>query len=347
MKRVSYNPYMTQTLSATVVYLLAFPFTARVGERAAPPALTKSAPYFQPLDIEVSELGQTSFSVGGQTVSVRRQVIDEQVQSVECRYTLSDVLAPANNAQRLAMQAELREHVLREAGYSGPFIEEYFVLCLTHVASAPDAFVDAHRSQLASLLRSELRALSEVEIEQILSSRAHYAKEDLTVVDWEGAIIIDPEADFQSEIELLKLGNYQILRYRLLDRAIERTLENLRQELESRRRFSLGGKAVREALDRRLELLLDFEKSEQLLLLIGDWYTAQLYRLIVDEFYIDDWKTAVHDKLDQLESITDTVRENFSITWQQFLDLLQLAGWLLLLVGYFVLFYLDVAGVGK
>jgi hypothetical protein len=338
---------MTQTLSATVVYLLAFPFTARVGERAAPPALTKSAPYFQPLDIEVSELSQTSFSVGGQTVSVRRQAIDEQVQSVECRYTLSDVLAPANNAQRLAMQAELREHVLREAGYSGPFIEEYFVLCLTHVAPAPDAFVDAHRSQLASLLRSELRALSEMEIEQILSSRAHYAKEDLTVVDWEGAIIIDPEADFQSEIELLKLGNYQILRYRLLDRAIERTLENLRQELESRRRFSLGGKAVREALDRRLELLLDFEKSEQLLLLIGDWYTAQLYRLIVDEFYIDDWKTAVHDKLDQLESITDTVRENFSITWQQFLDLLQLAGWLLLLVGYFVLFYLDVAAVGK
>ncbi|MBL8046935.1 MAG: hypothetical protein JNL09_10355, partial [Anaerolineales bacterium] len=166
---------MTQTLSATVVYLLAFPFTARVGERAAPPALTKAAPYFQPLDIEVSELGQASLSVGGQTVSVRRQLIDEQVQSVECRYTLNEVLAVASNAQRLSMQAELRENVLREAGYSGPFIEEYFVLCLTSAPPTPDAFVDAHRSQLASLLRSQTRALSEVEIEQILSSRAHYA----------------------------------------------------------------------------------------------------------------------------------------------------------------------------
>nr|MBP7692915.1 hypothetical protein [Anaerolineales bacterium] len=171
--------------------------------------------------------------------------------------------------------------------------------------------------------------------------RARYADADLTVVDWEGALIIDADGDFQSEIELLKLGNYQLVRYRLLDRAIERHLEALRRELTGRRRFRLGAGRLREVLGQRLELLLDFEKAEQLLLLIGDWYTAQLYRLIVDEFYIDEWKAAVHNKLGHLESITDTVRENFAFTWQQFLDLVQLVGWLVLLAGYFVLFYLD------
>ena len=47
-------------------------------------------------------------------------------------------------------------------------------------------------------------------------------------------------------------------------------------------------------------------------------------------------------KLDQLESITSAVRENFAFSWQRFLDIVQIAGWLILLVGYFVLFFLDV-----
>jgi hypothetical protein len=245
------------------------------------------------------------------------------------------------------LQNDLREHVLREAGYAGPFVEEYTVLCLTHCDKPPDAFVDAYMGELATLLRTEARAFTHAEAEHIVGSRARYADTDLTVVDWEGALIIDPQADFQSEIELLKLGNYQILRYRLLDRAIERNLEALRHELRSKRRFGLGSRALRASLEQRLALLLDFEKSEQLLLLIGDWYTAQLYRVIVDEFYIDEWKAAVHDKLDQLESITDTVRANFSLTWERTLDLVQLAGWLVLLIGYFVLFYLDVIAAGK
>jgi hypothetical protein len=338
---------MPPRVDARVVYLIAFPFDLPADSPARTVTFTKSAPYFQALDTEITELGVTEIMRQSVPVTVRRQVIDDQVQSLECHYALADAFSPAGNALKQRLQTELREHVLREAGYAGPFVEEYTAFCVTHPDRSPDEFVNAHCGEIATLLRTEARTFTTAEAEQILNSRARYADTDLTVVDWEGALIIDPEADFQSEIELLKLGNYQILRYRLLDRAIERSLEAVRQELHSKRRFGLGNRAVREALEKRLELLLDFEKSEQLLLLIGDWYTAQLYRLIVDEFYIDEWKGAVHDKLDQLESITDTVRANFALTWEQTLDLVQLVGWLVLLVGYFVLFYLDVIAAGK
>lgn len=336
---------MPPRLDAHVVYLIAFPFSLPADSPARTPTLTKSAPYFQALDTEIAELGVSEIMLQAQRVTVRRQLIDEQVQSIECHYELSDLFSAAAHKQRL--QTELREHVLREAGYAGPFVEEYTALCVTQRDVPPDAFVDAHMGEIATLLRTEARAFTQAEAGHIVSSRARYADTDLTVVDWEGALIIDPEADFQSEIELLKLGNYQILRYRLLDRAIERNLETLRNELQSKRRFGLGSRALRASLEQRLALLLDFEKSEQLLLLIGDWYTAQLYRIIVDEFYIDEWKASVRDRLDQFESITDTVRANFSVTWEQTLDLVQLVGWLVLLVGYFVLFYFDVIALGK
>lgn len=334
-------------LAARVVYLVAFPFKPPADSAARPPTLTKAAPYFQALDTEIAELEESTLTLHGQPVTLRRQVMDGQVQSVECRYDLADCLSPSANVFKQRLQTELRQRIETEAGYAGPLVEEYTVVCVAPSDGAPDEWVDANALALAALLRTEARAFAPGEAEQILVSRARYADTDLTVVDWEGALIIDPEADFQSEIELLKLGNYQILRYRLLDRAIERNLETLRQELQSKRRFGLGSRALREVLEKRLELLLDFEKSEQVLLLIGDWYTAQLYRLIVDEFYIDEWKAAVHSKLDQLQSITDTVRANFSLTWEQFLDLVQLIGWLLLLIGYFVLFYFDVLAVGK
>jgi len=341
-------------LTAHVVYLVAFPFTPAVDRAARPPTLTKAAPYFQALDTEIAELGESALLLHGQPLTLRRQLIDGQVQSVECRYDLADCLSPSAIAFKQRLHADLRQHIEIDSGYAGPFVEEYTILCFTYryapptePAAAPDEWVDAHAPTLAALLRTEARAFTTAEATQILASRARYADRDLTVVDWEGALVIDAEGDFQSEIELLKLGNYQILRYRLLDRAIERSLETLRQELRSRRRFGLGRRALHEALEKRLELLLDFEKSEQRLLLIGDWYTAQLYRLIVDEFYIDEWKAAVHGKLDQLQSITDTVRANYSLTWEQFLDLVQLIGWLLLLIGYFVLFYFDVLAIGK
>lgn len=341
---------MLPVLDARLVYLIAFPSSRPVAQRTQPPQLTKAAPHFQAVDVELAELGEETLTWQGRPVQVRRQMIDGQVLSVECRYALDDILAPATQTLRQTLHQHLRETVLRAGGYAGPFVEEYSLVCLRLAEPALDEFVDAHRQALAPLLRGEARAFPPAEAAQILASRVRYADADLTIVDWEGALIIDADEDFHSEIELLKLGNYQLVRYRLLDRAIERNLEALRRELAGLRRFGglgLGGGVLREALERRLELLLDFERAEQLLLLIGDWYTAQLYRVIVDEFYIDEWKAAVHNKLDQLESITDTVRENFSVTWQQFLDLVQLLGWLILLVGYFVLFYFDVSRLGR
>ncbi|MCA9967893.1 MAG: hypothetical protein KC423_26795, partial [Anaerolineales bacterium] len=71
-------------------------------------------------------------------------------------------------------------------------------------------------------------------------------------------------------------------------------------------------------------------------------YTAQLYRTIIDELYLDEWKEIVKGKLDSLQGIMEVVQENLSISWSTFLDVVQLVGWMVLLIGYFVLFYLDV-----
>jgi hypothetical protein len=94
-------------------------------------------------------------------------------------------------------------------------------------------------------------------------------------------------------------------------------------------------------IEQRLSLTLGFEKINQSLLLIGDWYTAKLYRAIYEEFYLDEWEAAIQAKLENLESIIQVIQDNFEFSWARFLELVQIAGWLLLLLGYFVLFFLD------
>jgi hypothetical protein len=87
--------------------------------------------------------------------------------------------------------------------------------------------------------------------------------------------------------------------------------------------------------------MLDFERTDQNLLLIGDWYTAQLYTAIRDEFYLEEWKNSIRSKLDNLENIVETIQENFALSLETLMDRLQMVGWVLLLVGYIYLFFLD------
>jgi hypothetical protein len=346
------RPHRIILIEARLLYLTFFPYTPPApGQgrnlRGVRPPLTKQAPYFLDLDIEIAELDQREWFVDGLPIKIRRLLIDELIVSVECAYTLADLLDPAGNARKQTLHAKLLNMIRAESGYTGAFLEEYTIVCLTHTDFSPDDFVQANRLALAALLRNLPGPLTDADADHALISRARYTERDLAIVDWEGALLIDDADDFQSDIELLRIGNYELLRYRLLDRAVERNLETVRRELESKRRLNFFSKVLRDSLGQRLELLLGFEKTEQTLLLIGDWYTAQLYRLIVDEFYIDDWKARVQSKLDQLETVTDIIHQNFTLSWDRALDLAQLIGWLILLVGYFVLFYLDVISVVK
>ncbi len=338
-------------IDAQVCYLLVTPYTESV--KALPTPLPvqrlRDAPYFAPTDIDISPLDASRLDVDGVPVEVRRSVYDGVALVTECIFSLTDALSDTSQQRKDHLQAELKARLLKMQPDPGALFEEYGVLLMTTVADAPDAFVDRNGAALARFLRSQRDEFGADEIQSTLMSRVRYSECELTVVDWEGAVIISQASDYQSDIELMKIGNYQLLRYRLLDQSLERNLEMIDRHLHEGARMSLfprGPKSVlRQVVEQRLALMLDFEKINQGLLLIGDWYTAKLYRIIYDEFYLDEWANALKEKLRNLESLIQVIQENFSFSWATFLEMVQIAGWLVLLMGYFVLFYFDVRAV--
>jgi hypothetical protein len=192
-------------------------------------------------------------------------------------------------------------------------------------------------------MRSLTKPLSEADTTQILNARASYSKRDLTAVDWSGAIIICENGDFQSDIELMKIGKYQLLRYRMMDRTVQAMLQGVRQHLPGVRMRWLPSpnKTLQTIVEQRLSLLLDFEKIDQSLLLIGDWYSAQLYQLIVDRYGLNDWKSLVSMKLDSLTVIDESIRQYLTFSWRRLIDSIVFVGWFILLIGYFILFFIG------
>jgi hypothetical protein len=54
--------------------------------------------------------------------------------------------------------------------------------------------VNAHQQTLAQILRAETRELSQDEVADAMSRRVSFGKEDVTIVDWNSAIVMDPDA---------------------------------------------------------------------------------------------------------------------------------------------------------
>ena len=326
-----------------ICYLIAFPDD--VDEAALQVEKLKGlkdAPYFQAVDIDMTSLGEETVVIEGHAIMVIRQRFDSYVQMLECRFVLQDPFAESVLQVRARIESALQSRYIPEQYRINSLFEEYTILLVQDAKPTPDKWIDKNALAISKFIRSQREVFDKTEMDEILISRTHYSTKDLTLVDWEGAVIIASVGDFQSDIILLKIGNYQLLRYRILDVSIEGMLDKLNDAFfKNKRRPRPTRGMLRQIAEHKLEVMMDFERAEQYMLLIGDWYTSKLYEAIQAELYLKDWKESVKTKLDNLEKIVETIKDNFSISWENLMDKVQMYLWLLLLLGYIYLYFLD------
>ncbi|MBE0669739.1 MAG: hypothetical protein IH588_04050 [Anaerolineales bacterium] len=332
-----------------ICYLIAFP-DADDGKAPIPEAFKglKNAPYFQPIDIDLVNLGEETVLIEGHAVQVTRQRYDGRVQMVECRFDLKDPFAASVLQERTKIQSALESKFIPTQYRQSGLYEEYSVLLVQDASPTPDKWIEKNSRALAKFIRSQREVFDKEELNEILASRTRYSAEDLTLVDWEGAVIIAPNADYQSDIALLKIGNYQLLRYRMLDESIEIMLDTISATFfENKRRPRPTRGVIHKIAEHKLEVMIDFERAEQNLLLIGDWYTAKLYEAIQSELYLKDWKENLKNKLNNLEGIVQTIKDNFSLSLESVWAKVEMFAWMLMLIGYLYLTFVDLGLINK
>lgn len=226
-------------------------------------------------------------------------------------------------------------------------MEEYALFVISDYHGEPEQFF-AHKEKIASFLKSERGLLDAREIEHTLSMQLQYAKDDLVIVDWDGAWIFDPHGDIESAVELFQIANTQLLRYRVLDKDLDIRLRRVARLIEERppqKKFFFSPGEVHQSLRQlmliRSRSISEFQAVERDIKLIGDWYSARLFELTAKKFKLDEWRASIREKLESLEDVYTIASENFTISWERRSKIIEMIGWYVLLTGWLVLLILD------
>jgi hypothetical protein len=221
-----------------------------------------------------------------------------------------------------ALLQEIRSSVTRPALFDES--EDYVVYEIAQIGPpAPvDRLANEHAQLIARILRAERAQLSEEEIADAHACRIAYGVDDLAILDWNAAMLLDRDAyDVRA---VLEFANLELLELRVLDRQLDEALTAshaaLRQPLPWLRWPSVGNRGAGRVAQLQVEGAILFEEINNSLKLLGDQHLARVYRLTSQRFHLNDWDAAVRRKLDTLESIYQKLADRRSSSRMEFLE---------------------------
>jgi hypothetical protein len=196
--------------------------------------------------------------------------------------------------------------------------EAYTVFCLEgptrHINGRPvsaEAWLQAHRRDVAALLTQEadVDRLSLQEAEESTGRYLSYYEDDLVVVDWDAALIVDEPRDFDEMIYVMELANLQLAELeaydRILDDAVDRSYRDLSARPTRRR-----GQMLSDLREIRIDLARFSDELSNITKFFGDWHLARLYETISARFHLADWHRSIDGKLKTLDDLYQLVKHD-------------------------------------
>jgi hypothetical protein len=234
--------------------------------------------------------------------------------------------------EALLSDARLRmDHLLTVIGkaashtHPSPVVEDYVIFQVERFGHSLDVqeFCLENGRQVAQILRAERQPLSDQEIDDALGVRLSYGTKDITLVDWNAALVIDSEGD--DVRALLDFANVELLEMRYVDQKLDRALDEAYETLSRRswavpRIFGSYAGDLRRLAELQVDSATLFEGVNNTLKLVGDQYLARLYRMVNRRFHLDEWDSSILRKLETLESIYEKIADQASNRRMEFLE---------------------------
>lgn len=329
-------------MKGQVVYLYAFDVANEIATSRVPEILSKKplpfeirmdrtipkdVPLYKPLSIELPPPEDT---LQGRPVSSMIRVYDVGVVSILLRTpfearSLTDLI-PYHNpvlgngkpldvyAQELCEQVcrSLKDYMVRGTLKPEP-PEAYTAFCLTDIDHVSDVsrWMTEERRGIAGLLsETEPDRLSEAQVSEVMRITRSFENTDLTVIDWDAALVADLTGYVDDVLYALELANLQLEEFRVLDRMLDQYLDRAYEDV-GRRPFPMFGGAsmTLHALRRvRVDVAKLNDEVTHITKFFGDWYLARVYLGARDRFYLDQWRSSVEDRLEQLDQLYSVVQ---------------------------------------
>ena len=156
------------------------------------------------------------------------------------------------------------------------------------------------------VLSENNQTLSEQIKKTILDSTFQYSQDDLAIIDWNSALIVEPSGT--SDIpDVIEFSLCQLLEMRHYDDLLDEKLTYLYSALE-KKNFSMFqnnySRLSREAAQIYLEISDTVESVENSMKVVGDFYLAKIFRAASQRLRFADWRDSVNQKLENLAQVS-------------------------------------------
>ena len=184
-------------------------------------------------------------------------------------------------------------------------VETYTVVFVRRFDGDPPAGEVLSSPSLASLVLGEptSRRLSAAQRQDVLTHAHSYFDDDLVVVDWNCAFVLEPSGS-RDIPDILELASSQLLELRYYDELFDAELAHVYRDLD--RSARRGGFPIsfrnpwvdlgRRVVSRLVELSEFAERVDNTLKVIGDFYLARVYESAVRRFRIRAWQASIDAK---------------------------------------------------
>jgi hypothetical protein len=186
--------------------------------------------------------------------------------------------------------------------------EEYFVFQLPPVPGmpAPAQLLAEKAPWLAGLVLLEAGPLSAEAVTDALRLHLSYSPDDLFVPNWAAAVLMDSDCD--ETLQIIEFANLQLLEFRHIDNRLDDNLNAAYQWTHPLARSWLPlwrtpNRPMRMLGELKVEANGLFERTGNVLKLVGDQYLARGYRMLAERFHLERWEQSIQRKLEVIESI--------------------------------------------
>jgi hypothetical protein len=234
---------------------------------------------------------------------------------------------PLLHAARAAL-SPLHEKLLpalHDPLWSDDLSEEYVIFQLAPNCPFDPAFLLGDGAGwVAGLTRLESGPLSEEEVREAVRLHLSYSPADLFVPDWAAAVLLDQDCD--ETLQTIEFANLQLLEFRHIDNRLDDALTEASRLAETARRKRVPFwrsyyRPLRKLGELRVEANGLFERTGNVLKLLGDQYLARVYRLVATRFHLREWERNIQRKLDVAEGVYQVVSDQAATYRTEFLEI--------------------------
>lgn len=186
-----------------------------------------------------------------------------------------------------------------------PVLEDYVVFRIHQLTDHAGSRCNTERltdEDIARLLLGEARPLSAATRRELLSPRFAYFEDDLAVLTWNAALVVEPVTEDTDVQYILEFANAQLLELRFYDALLDQELPRMYDRIdEARHGFHLLGRGYSRLLatlqTRVAEATELVERTENALKVTDDVFLARIYAAALEVFRGPAWRSGVDGKL--------------------------------------------------